>query len=305
MVTETKAITVTAPVAQHNGSARKALTQRKGGSLVPAQQPDKLAAAGFALMREQLSEEVAQHFVVAAECASLQCSRWLSLLGPQACPEYIAEAKRFYRSALPRAARVERASDVLYELQYPPEPISHEQARAMLHFLFASTGKRRDEVAAMCKLSACVDIFSPTDQALGRALRLWQLVPQHPTVLALAIKHLRASKIFEPEESELREAMSKAIAEIRRLGRHVDDWVDQMRATDALTYETDLAGWRAAHKATDLDTVCVLLRRIERDGSSTPYSKALSALFDEKEAAEWAEHAAKSNGSEATGSVEP
>ena len=45
---------------------------------------------------------------------------------------------------------------------------SRADAAGMLSFLFAATGRRRDE-AAKAKLLACIDVFSETSNALGAA----------------------------------------------------------------------------------------------------------------------------------------
>jgi hypothetical protein len=253
------------------GAGSKAVGRRNNNST-----PAKLMAAGLALTRDQLSDEVVQHFIAADDCSNtLGRWHWLSCISVTAPADEVERAKMYYRSALPRAVQADDAADFLGQLRDPYEPITRAQASAMLHALFASMGKRRDDEAAMAKLSACADVFTPEANALGRALKLWAPVPMHPVTLALAIKQLRATKTFEPSEAELREALDKVAKESRRLERAADEWLQRLRATDAVMFKTDPDGWRGAHA--DNDAILVM-----SDDGDDAYLEAIEAMWDEK-----------------------
>lgn len=267
----TKAVTVIMP--------GKALAHRNNTAAA------NLVDAGLALIREQLSDDVVEHVVVAERCGVvLDDMHWLHRISDRDLPrkaEYVEKAKAYYRSALPCAARAAVAASFLRELRHPHVPITCGQATAMLHALFASmTGKLRQDEAAMAKLAGCVDIFSPASRALGRALDLWEPVPMHPVSLALAIKRLKASQTFEPSEVELREALGKVETESARLERAAREWLSRLRQTDALMFETDRDGWRAAHAGADSSATAQF-------GDADPdafdaYSEAIQAMWEEK-----------------------
>ena len=253
----TKSLTVIAP--------GKTLARRNTDT------PVKLMDAGPALVREQLSDKVVQHFVVAESCADAYGDvQWLHRIVDWKSPhqgDYAEQAKAHYRSALPRAASADDAANFLYDLRHPYVPITRAQARAMLHVLFVSmaSGKRRQDEAAMAKLAECVDIFSPANNVLGRVLDLWEPVAMHPVTLALAIKRLRASKTFEPSEAELREALAKVEKESRRLERNIREWVRRLQATDEVMFKADPEDWRAAHVAADYEAITCMSHESDDD----------------------------------------
>jgi hypothetical protein len=261
----------------------KALSRRKGVNGIST----KLAAAGLTLIHEQLSDENIQHFDLAALCGDQRANdlNWLSCVGLHRDAAYVEGAKTFYRRALWKLGAAHGASIFLSGVRYPYEDdaITREHANAMLHFLFNSMGgKRHDKEVAMMKLAACSEIFSPASNTLGRALELWQPVPQHPVVLALAIKQLKASKVFEPEESELREALANVVGKVRKLERGVDQWIERMCDSDPMMFKIDRDGWQAAHAGTDADSVCVLCMYHDEHKCAADYRDALEVVWEEK-----------------------
>jgi hypothetical protein len=278
----TKDITVKGP--------GKALTVKKSGNALITRNSGKLAKlanAGLILVREHLSDEVVEDFHVAALCGDALNGQvdWLHLLCPlphvQKMEEhyrpYIEQAKERYRARLPNANRVYEAAEFLRGLCDDDEPIDQRQASAMLHFLFSlAPGKRSDE-ERMLKLSTCTDIFSPSNNLLGEATGLWKPVPQNPILLALAIKQLQADQTFEPSEPELRTALRTASRKTKHLARDANEWLKRMRATDAVMFESDRDGWRAAHAAVSADVTGVF---VGDDGS--PYQEALNEVWEPK-----------------------
>jgi hypothetical protein len=254
----------------------KALAHRNTGSAVAT-----IMGAGLALIRDQLSDNVVEHFVVAKRCGvALDHVHWLHLCA-HASADYVEKAKAYYRAALPRAAHVADAASFLKELRHPHEPITYAQANAMIHVLFASmTGKLREDAAAMIKLAACAEIFSPANNALGQALDLWEPVSTHPVSLVLAIKELKANRRFEPNEAELREALGKVETKNAGLERNAREWLTRLRQTDALMFATDRDGWSAAHAAADsAATAAAQMREADNGGA---YAEAVQAMWEEK-----------------------
>jgi hypothetical protein len=263
----------------------KALTVMAGKALARRSNTDAatIIDAGLALMREQLSDNVVEHFVIAKRCAGAHGRvQWLDCIQNWNTPhlaEYVEKAKAYYRAVLPRALHVDHAADFLRELRHPGEPITAGQATAMLHVLFASvTGKLRKDEAAMLKLTECAEIFSPANNALAMALELWEPVSTHPVSLALAIKELKANKIFEPNEAELREALGKVETKNAELERDANEWLTRLRATDALMFKTDPDGWRAAHAAANNAEAEAFLVMLPDDEA---YQTAINALHEE------------------------
>jgi hypothetical protein len=256
----------------------KALTVMPGKALAHRRNTDAatIIDAGLGLIREQLGDHVVEHFVIAKRCGgALGDVQWLHRIGDHSWA--VEGAKAYYRSGLPHAAHVAGAASFLRELRHPDAPITAGQATAMLHVLFASmTGKLRKDEAAMLKLTECAEIFSPSNNLLALALELWEPVSTHPVSLALAIKELKASKIFEPNEAELREALGKVETKNAELERDAREWLSRLRQTDALMFETDRDGWRAAHAAVDSEATA------QMKSGSEEYLAAVQAVWEEK-----------------------
>jgi hypothetical protein len=84
----------------------KAPVLRKSNGLARSTEA-KIVAAGLALIREHLDDDIVQHFKVAADCIAAvglrSDVRWLDRIGDLRAPaEWVADGKGFYRSALPR-----------------------------------------------------------------------------------------------------------------------------------------------------------------------------------------------------------
>jgi hypothetical protein len=190
------------------GSGSGKLVRRKDDALAPANNLS-LAPTGRALVRQlTYNVEMINHLKTADKAGCVMQrndahGRWR-----------LDDAKPYHFRHLPLAERADAAERFLYGIIIPLEPeVMHEQATAMLSYLFGAKGRRRDEEAAL-KLAACIDIFDPANNELADTLQLWSKVPGHPLILALAIKNLMANKIFEPEEAELREALTDVHDEI-------------------------------------------------------------------------------------------
>jgi hypothetical protein len=121
---------------------------------------------------------------------------------------------------------------------------SEKEAAAMLSFLFGAFGKRRFDEGTITRLRACIDVFDPLNNMIGAATRLWKPVPTHPLILALAVNQLRAEKIFDPKEAELRAALHSVHARLKSMALALDSWLSEASSRDRMVYTHDREAWR-------------------------------------------------------------
>jgi hypothetical protein len=242
------------------------------------------AVAGLALINQVLDADIVQAMVDANRF-------WREVqeaahLGEGAIrPALLDRAKPLHRLWLPNFARAESCSSVLFQLVCMPPlvPLTQAAASAMLNYLFAAMGRRRGDEAA-AKLLACSDIFSPASNAIGTALGLWAAAPTHPAFLAIAVRQLMAAKVFEPSESELREALAKVEQKLSRLPAMVDQWLARAERADEIVFEYDRPAWTAAYAATGSKVVLAMRDRLvfedpaDNDHRPSPRWQALNTL---------------------------
>jgi hypothetical protein len=181
-----------------------------------------------------------------------------------------------------------------------PPPSAHlteDEATAMLAFLFGATGKRfNGEI--LIKLMSCASVFSDRSIALGSALSLWEPVPRHPVILALAIESLKAEQIYEPQEPELRAALTKLYERFSWRAWWVEQWISLFERADEIVFTFDRPAWDAAYAELDSrapQAMLAQLKNIDEDGCDeddlpfvppTPRWQALQKLYQNKRAAE-------------------
>jgi hypothetical protein len=168
------------------------------------------------------------------------------------------QIKHLHRSWLPNVAHADEAFDLLSGIT-GADTLTPAEAGAMLQYLFAATGRRRNDEAA-AKLMACIDIFNPASNALGPALGLWESAPAHPVILAITIKQLMAEKTFEPAEAELREALGKVKQRLSAIGGWTWRWRETLDEWDRSIFKCDRAAWDDAY-ANVVDSKVVLAMR--------------------------------------------
>jgi len=141
-------------------------------------------------------------------------------------------AMRTHRATLPHVAAVEAAYRALRKMTSsgPRDPITQGMAPAMLSHLFGALGKKADAE----KLAACAN-------------KLWEPLPKHPAVLAIAIKKLIATQIFSPAPKELREAMMEARERLVLLKLYVTRWLEIAERADKIVFEQDRTAWDTAY----------------------------------------------------------
>jgi hypothetical protein len=181
-------------------------------------------------------------------------------------------------NAAPRAAAAER---LLLDIHFELSPISQAEASAMLRFLFAAKGRKRGDEAA-AKLAACINMFTPTSNALAEVMGLWKPVPRHPLVLALAIQALMAKRLHEPEECELREELATVKQRLDKRGSRVGEWQQTLGYADETVFAFDRPAWDAAYATADSAVVLAMLDDI----APSPRCAVLKALHEQKVAQE-------------------
>jgi hypothetical protein len=275
----------------------KSVAVRQGRAL--ALPMAKAAAAGAALMTATFGDHDAR---------ALIDSQRLRELSERHVFGDIDATKRVHREWLAELCAADSAYSSLYGIAHPRASLTATEAGAMLSYLFTVMGKRKTEEAAV-KLHACVDLFNPASNDIAQALGLWKPVPTHPLVLALAIKKLLAEKIFEPSESELREALTAVEQKLRAQRRWVGIWLDQFDDADAMVFAQDRAAWDAAYAGFGSDVAGAMATRLEyrkdkgrQDINGNPTALRYEAIneiwerkFEAEEAAAALEQQAASN----------
>jgi hypothetical protein len=208
-----------------------------------------LASQGLALINKALNVDMVQAMVDAERFNREQDAA--PYLGEGINPAFLDRAKPMHARWLPKIARAVEVSDLLLPLR---APLGQAQAGAMLAYLFHAMGKRRGDDAT-AKLLACTDMFSAASNSVGESLGLWKAAPRDPLVLAVAIKQLMASKVYEPAESELREALAKVKQRIGVQGWYVDQWISKLDRADAIVFACDRPAWEQAYAQANSDVV--------------------------------------------------
>jgi hypothetical protein len=261
---------------------------------VPARAKVKPAAAGLALINEVLDADLVR--------AMVDSDRFRrEIQHEEASHMAFDHAVAVHRSWLPNIVRAAQSYDLLVSIVFMPRSeVTPADASAMLHYLFGAMGKRRNDEAA-AKLLACVDIFSPMSNALGSALGLWEEVPKHPAILAIAIKQLMAAKTFEPAEAELREALQGVRQRLTVQKEWVWRWLVKLDQIDRWVFEDDRAAWDAVYARASSSVALQMHERAELGGEGPsedldddgkpeypagPRWLALNALWEAKHEAE-------------------
>jgi hypothetical protein len=185
---------------------------------------------------------------------------------------------------LPRVAAVTFAYKALCDVTLRVrEPITEDEVIDMLSVLFDVMSKgKTDEATMRARLMVCADMLSPTDAAVGAATGLWEPVSPHPLILALAVKHLTATKIFTPAPAELRAAMKLVERRLTALRLEVSHWLRTLQVADAGLFLRDRAAWDAAYA--DVPS-SVPLYMIDHDNEDARHL-ALNAMWEAKTARE-------------------
>jgi hypothetical protein len=232
------------------------LTVISGGALRKRGKND-LATIGFGLINKVLDVDVGRAMVNARKFST-------QVQEARAVHQEQHQVIDLHRSWLPNVACAEEAHELLSGI-VNTSMLTPANATAMLHYLFAATGRRRNSEAE-AKLMACVDIFSPASNAIGPALGLWKETPMHPVILAITIKQLMAEKTFEPAEAELREALGKVKQKLSAIAAWTWEWREQIDEWDRSIFEHDRAAWDQSYANVDIKVVLAMREWSEMAG---------------------------------------
>jgi hypothetical protein len=151
---------------------------------------------------------------------------------------FVDRARELRERCLPYAAKARQASKALTPIVSSSEAIEPEHAVKMFSLLYGTLNKKRtDDDAIAMKLASCVEMFSPVSNQIGELTGLWKPVPQHPVIIALAIKQLIGEEVFAPEPSEVAKACRHAH---QRLSVHLhwtDEWLAKLNLADGILLE--------------------------------------------------------------------
>ena len=260
-------------------------------SSVVAMQPRSAVAkvqpvSGAALINQALDDDSMQA-IVDADRFRLQVQRI------QKNPVQFDQVKVLHSSWLPNIVAAHWAHSFLCDItcftgSMRSQQLTQAHAATMLEYLSEVMSKRRNDEVSV-KLLACADIFSPTSNAIGPALGLWELAPMHPMILAIAIKQLMAEKTFEPSEAELREALDKVKKQLSLLTRWIWMWLEQLDRWDAQIFKQDRAAWDAAYANVGSNVPLWMQEQAEvreKAQELSPRWQALNDLWETKQAAE-------------------
>jgi hypothetical protein len=93
---------------------------------------------------------------------------------------------------------------------------------------------------------------------------------------------MRANRIYEPVEAELRAALDKVARRCLRLEHRAREWLECLRASDLMMFETDREGWLAAHAAASCDATAEMLLPGD-DNANSEHQQALEAMLEQKQ----------------------
>jgi hypothetical protein len=248
------------------------------------------AKGGLALMRKTVTG-LAQPLMVAEHCQRLANSG--DYLGEgESESRFVEPAKVTHARLLRHAVEISAANDALWEVMLcdPSDEIGYEHAIAMLSVLFGALGKKKSDAGdgnAAMLLMATADAFDPVSSVIGSASGLWNSVSKHPVVLALAIKHMLATQVFQPSPAEVRQAMTFVRQRIGVLQHWTSTALAHLDRADETLFRFDYAAWTAAYANADSSAVMSMLNMldaeqayIDDDGIEQPPSPRWQALHD-------------------------
>jgi hypothetical protein len=132
-------------------------------------------------------------------------------------------------------------------------------------------------------LASAADLFSPTNDVIGRASGLWKPVSKNPMVLAIAVKQLLQTSTFLPSLLELRQAMERVEAKFLMLRHDLWQWLKLLARADRIVLELDQPAWKAQYATVGKDVVSALTVVTADDEEHT---KMLDKIFEDKQAVE-------------------
>jgi hypothetical protein len=218
---------------------------------------------------------------VAAELPTL-----VGVRGSERTPTVFDALKRTHARLLPDCARATFGHLKLVEIMImPPKiPVSYDTAIEMLGVLYGALSKRKKDEDATAMM-ACAELFNPIDSILGESTGLWESVPKHPLILALAVKARIAKSPFV-SPSELRTEMITVWNKLGLLFNGLDRSLEWLRKADRHLFDHDRAAWEVAYTRVGSDVPLHMPPPGCWEDEDEPYRHALEKLWKVKAAAE-------------------
>jgi hypothetical protein len=161
----------------------------------------------------------------------------------------IKEAKTVHQMVLRSAPAIVEAMERFEELINPDEKdlIEPKLAAQMVRSLFvAVVGKKRTD-EDMEKLQACLLLFDPTVNAIGPATGLWEELPRHPAVVALAVLDRIQKQVYNPAAAELRQDCRRARNRLHRLYQHMETMLLKIRCAEEILFDFARDEWASIY----------------------------------------------------------
>jgi hypothetical protein len=209
-----------------------------------------------------------------------RCSEWRTTL-PTVVVN-LATARIVRAQLLPAFDQIYFAARALSDMlsDNPRQRITKPDAAQALGFLFAAL-RQNDKGDAASLLAACTEMLTQSDPALASVIGVKPL-PQHPAVLALAIRRIIATAIFPPQPSEVRKAMLEVRDKILLLQTDVRPVLALARAAERIAFKNDRDAWAAPYTS---GAVPSAVAGYLVDDSDDEMQSAVDELFDDEEQA--------------------
>ena len=201
-------------------------------------------------------------------------------------PHYLGKAKEIHAGWLRHYAKVKATNTALSRILMSRERVDTATALRMVSVLFAALGKKKSDEENALLMAATVDMLSPLEACVGIATGLWELINQHPFILAVAIKRLIATAKFT-SAAELREEMKTATGKVG-YARWVTEYIGGMiERADEIVFLGDRAAWEANHASVSGKVALAMRDSLFEDGGDdefppSPRWQALNALHAAK-----------------------
>ena len=111
---------------------------------------------------------------------------------------------------------------------------------------------------------------------------MWEPISAHPLILALAVKYLLASQVFQPAPAELRKAMLLVERRLTSLRAHTESWLRTLHETDKRLFADNPGAWCDGY--CDLDARALLI--MSDLDAADPRLIALEAMWSAREEVE-------------------
>jgi|RhiMethySRZTD1v2_1073278.scaffolds.fasta_scaffold295963_2 hypothetical protein len=179
----------------------------------------------------------------------------------------IEEAKLYRTAMLPRAIEVRQAWNMLDAIRSGGQSIDTPTVMKMLSVLLKTLAKKKDAAVDPMVLMSYASLFDEDIDSLGSSLNLWEEVPRHPVVVALAIQYLFHKQIFSPVPAELCNACRRVGEMLRQRRRQAAGWLVRLSEEDAYLFTHARDEWDAYYQDAESRQLAVAFQNVKRTWS--------------------------------------